>query len=512
MDAAGSDGATTDVGASDAGNADAGPLMDGGTDAGAPPSSGLSPYTEDVGSWDCEAEDARIIDSVDDFAAINDSSIRVFCVRPGDYRGAGEINITASGAEGAPRILALYDGERTHPIDLEREDQAVLTNFWFDGGDWWILDRLTFQMEASDRGNWLRNGATNNIVNMMVANDYRSTAFGVTNGSHGNTLQNSVIRNGPRGVGDRIAAILAAEYRSSTTIHDSKFLNNEIYDGTDAIQLMLSDLALTQTDIVSDFAGTIIDNNDLYATPDSYIRCADNDGMCSWYENGLDIKAGSLDPSRPVEIINNRVWGWRRTNAERSNGSNSWGSAVVIHQSAAYVNLRDNIVFESSRGISLLPVLGVGRNTVSDNFVADIDPGADRSGFGMVLYDGERTEVYRNTLVRTNTWVSTNEGTNDLRCNVIIGASGGSTGNAMGDYNFFYGSGGRMSGANNIVDDDANAARMEPLCFRRQIWTAPAEHCIAGLATTDDSPHVDACDANLGGVAGYGIDDELYVP
>ncbi len=519
---AGGDGSLPDTSVGDGGFSDAGvdapiltdadPDPDAGMDASTPPSTGLSPHTIDVGTWDCEASDAVIIDSVDDFRAINNSDIRVFCVRPGDYRGAGEINITASGSEATPRILALYDGERTHPIDLETAEQAVLQNFWFDGGDWWILDRLTFQMEGSSRGNWLRNGATHNVVNMMVANNYQNTAFGVTNGSHANTLQNSVIRNGPRGVGDRVAAILAAEYRSSTTIHDSMFLNNEIYDGTDAIQLMLSDLALSQTDIVSDFAGTIIDNNDLYATPDSQIPCHDNSGTCSWYENGLDIKAGSLDPGRPVEVVNNRIWGWRRTNSERSNGSSSWGSAVVIHQSAAYVNMRDNIVFASSRGISLLPVLGAGRNTISDNYVADIDSGADGHGFGFVLYDGERTEAYRNTVVRANKWLSTNEGTNDIRCNVVIDSNGGAAGNARGDYNFFYDARPHVSGTNNIIEGSASAARMEPLCFRRQIWTNPSEHCIEGLRSTAASPHADACDPSLGSVSGFGVDDVAYGP
>lgn len=506
------DGGESDAGASDAGG-DVG--TDAGTsDAGVPMPEGppLSPHTVEVGGWDCADPTAVLIDSADDLGMLNDSSARIFCVAPGDYLSAGHIRLTASGSEGAPRILALYDPsstERVHPVDAEPEERARFQSISLDGASHWVVDRLSFEMEDDTEGNYLRNGSTDNVFNMILVDDYQRTGFGIRTGCHRNVLQNSVLRNGPRGVGDRVAVILAAEYRSATVTHGTMLLNNEIYDGTDSIQLMRSDLGtVPPAAIYSDFAGTIIENNDLYATPASHIDCESGESVCGWYENGLDIKAGSLDESRPVRVVGNRLWGWRKTNRERSRGSSSWGTALVVHQSAAYVEIRENVIFDSARGIGVLPNHGEGRLSVTGNIIADIPETPEDQGYAMVLFDGTGVEAYGNIIRDAHTWVSTSMGTNDLRCNVVLGSPAGNIGNASGDYNFYYDSPRAVAGSGNIVRSEVSEAAMEEFCFWRTIWTNPERHCLPGMQSTEASPHHGACDPMLGALAGYGIDDE----
>ncbi len=483
---------------------------DAAADAGPPPRDDRFPWSEHevpVPTIDCAAADARHIRSLDDLTALDDPAARIFCVHPGDYRAAGVLELTASGSETAPRMLVLYDperaGESTHPVRLDVDRRATFAGFRIQGARYWILERLAFDLEFA-RTNTLVDGAGHNVVDRALIEHYGGSGFSVEDGCHDNTLQNSVVREGPRYVGDRIAVILHANGAGRVTTLRTRIVNNEIYNGTDAIQLHRFDTGGSH----SDFAGTIIENNDLYADETAQVPCPTGGGTCGLFENGLDIKSGSDDPLSPVIVRNNRVWGWRRT--DPASGSDSWGTAILVHNESQYVLVQSNTVFDSSRGIGVLPREGDGRITVIDNYVARITDDGNSGAYALVPYSGSGLEIYRNVIFGARNWLSSESASLDVRCNVVLEAPEVSAGGALSaDYNFTYAAA-SLGGPHDIHRDAVSDARHEPRCFHVQMWTGPREVCLPNLQETDASPHHGACDPSLGSLPGYGVHDERW--
>jgi hypothetical protein len=147
-----------------------------------------------------------------------------------------------------------------------------------------------------------------------------------------------------------------------TTVLDTHFLNNEVYNCSDGLQLVSRRNPIEGVTGQDNYSGTIIDNNDFYLTNAYWSNCKgqqSNDGQCSFAENAIDIKAGAADSKKPVVISNNRMWGWNKTDNDcldnkRCSGLDSQGSAISIHfYGAKNITINNNIIWQSNRGVSI---------------------------------------------------------------------------------------------------------------------------------------------------------------
>ena len=104
---------------------------------------------------------------------------------------------------------------------------------------------------------------------------------------------------------------------------------------------------------------------------------------------------------------------------------------------------------------------------------------------------------------------------NDMRCNVFIdvGAFGGTSwgSGSVADYNAFFNAQPytteNVNHNHNVVFRGAGDARQLQCCFYRRQWTGPERVCIPNGRPTTSSPHVGACDNDLGSRSGIGIND-----
>jgi hypothetical protein len=81
----------------------------------------------------CGQDDPEVlhISEVQDWGAINDPALRVFCVHPGDYTQKGAIELTADGTPGRERWIRWYDpaspdDDTSHPATMQEEQRAVI--------------------------------------------------------------------------------------------------------------------------------------------------------------------------------------------------------------------------------------------------------------------------------------------------------------------------------------------------------------------------------------------------
>ncbi len=501
-------------GGCDCGTGGAGGTAGGGTGGGGIGGAGggmpSSAYEVPLTPPDCNSADStvRFIQTAADWDDINDPAYRIFCVHPGDYTDVGTIQLQEDGSAGQERWIRYYDPnnptDERHPVQRNEDERAVIEALRFDDGDYWIVRELTV------RGDWtvvmLENGADHNVVDRMLVERSR---IQIRDGSDDNTIQNSVIRDAPMvPSGDRVCMLLSgASTGPDVAVHGTRIVNNEIIDCTDSIQLYRPDGS--SHDI--DFGGTVIDENDLYLTAAVYSDCSGNldpQGDCACAENAVDIKAAGTGSDNIVQVSNNRMWGWQRTDTD-CGGTGSWGDAVVVHQGAQYSLFQSNIVWDSARGLTFAN----DHHSVVDNVVAQIDNPVDDQGFAILLM-GPSSEAYRNVVVDAHAWGQVEGDDGDWRCNTLIaaGQGRGTPGSGLvADYNFYYGSEQlALPGDHDIVHDQAADAQHTELCFLAKRWTGPEEICLVNAAPTPSSPHADACDPNLGSRAGVGVHDELW--
>jgi hypothetical protein len=309
----------------------------------------------------------QVIRSPGDWAAINDPGKRIFVVEPGDYRGVGTITLTASGTAVAPRYLMLKsaaEDDATHASQLPEAKQAVIGSLDIEGADFWIVDRISIvDTPLYTSPVLIRDNSTDNILNRMRI---ENIAFGciIRHGCHRNVIQNSLIggqrqewHDGKWVYLERIGLGLSrsGSDERAVRIEDTVFVNNEIYNMTDGIQLIASPLNDPRYVHPVDYPGTVIAGNEIYITPEMYTDGAGHftaTGLFAAAENGIDLKAGSRDPNRPVIVIGNRMWGFRYTDTLAAPSSGSRGVALTGHQQTQNIVIEDNVIFDSNWGIS----------------------------------------------------------------------------------------------------------------------------------------------------------------
>jgi len=440
--------------------------------------------------------EVRIIDQVADWAAINDPSLRVFCVRPGNYSAAGVLRLETSGTSGRPRVIRYHDplsAQPPHPVAQPSSRRAVVQGFALRGAHRWVIDGLTIQ---GARVGVLLLDARHNVLNGLLLQDVIKNHLKVDGVSSHNVLQSSVLRRtriAPN-MDTTCAAFVSPEVGEEQ--RGNRLVQNEISDCGDAVLLHLEGERTTG----GRFPGLVIDGNDLYLTPARYSNCRgvlDRRGPCACAENGIDVKIGGTGsaPGEVVTISNNRIWGWRPTDrGPRGDGENACGASgsqgdlMTIHRVASHVAIVGNRLFDGPRGISL--GAGVHHVSVEGNLVYDIARAG--TGFGIGV-GGPDTVVRSNVVVRSGMWLglATDATQRTLAtCNVVVdsGAAGGKTiasGSRFDGNTYFATSQGRFAGSNDLVFPDTSQASSEPLCFWRKRWTAPERVCVpyGGTAT-----------------------------
>ncbi len=433
-----------------------------------------------------------VISTNADWARINDPGYRVFCVRPGDYRGAGAIVLKRSGKADAPRILLLDSDSGEHPANLPEADQALIESLEFNGADFWYVERLSI-VNTPDRQSVVRfsGGASDNTIDRMRIEHFYE-GIRLDDGAHRNTIQNSLIgdqdfhRNG-----DAVCIALQG-YRSrpqTVRILDTRILNNEIYNCNDGIQTVLNPAA----SYVADFSGLVIAGNDIYLTSARYSNCSgrmDPNGACACAENAIDLKGGAEDGGNPVMVVENSLRGWKKTD-QACGGSGSWGSAVVGHFRLKNAELVDNIIADSARGIS------IGESaralTIRGNLLHGINSKGGNEGIAFAATGNVRDVSFiENTIVDATDWITLNKSRTTVECNVIIDSGRGSGRPDSGTVvarNSYYATPAWGNGSSGISFGAAADSRNEDLCFDVQPLSGKKTLCLEYGQTTDQSPH-----------------------
>jgi hypothetical protein len=439
----------------------------------------------------------KIIENNDDWSEINNSAYTVFCVVPGDYRGAGKIVFTSSGSEAHKRYLRWYDKNSqdltTHPVKMASTKQAIIKQFEFNGGNYWVLDRLV--IKGFTTGNNLSPQANSdyNTFNRLLfeGNDLTpgNGIFQIRGGNNYNVLQNSVLRNCSMQANldtNGVRLYHGADY--------NRIVNNEIYNCTDQVVLV---------DETNRTRGTVIENNDLYVTSAMYSDGNGNkvsNGNYSCSENGVDTKAAwdGADPADATLILHNRFWGFKPGDDACGGSGDPAGSALNVHFNGDYVVVQNNIFYSNGNAITF-PNAGANNARVIGNLIYNTSSPVAGNGKAITFSKASNSVIYANTIVNAQTY-AVQGGSNKFHCNLIIngGSSSGSLPDNDRSYNAFYNT--TSSGeADSINLPSVADAKMDstPYCFFRKLQTSPESVCLDNVRPTTQSPHYAYCPESL---------------
>ena len=468
------------------------------------------------------ATDAEVllVDEASDFSSINSSSIRVFCVEPGDY--TTDLDITQSGTASSKRYIRYYNSEETsevHPANMDAADRAIIDGhmYFLSGVEHWIVDRISFDKAISSPIRMQPSAGNNIWLNrLLVENNWSNH---IAPGGDFNVVQDSVLRNSAGQVGfDDIAIFHYGE--------DFKVVGNEIYNiRGDAIQ-------------VSNAAeGGVIAYNELYITDAVYTDCLgniDTGGNCMCAENALDIKGGAgvsetFPFTDPVLVVaHNKMHGFNRNDDDTSGnmcgtGAGSVGVAVIIHGGVVQdgsdtgkgVIFRDNIITSGDNNIESAGIIGANPVSESYSFINNLIYDIDYA-LSMPASKTELHEWYYNTFLDILTSWHIGGGKNaDFLCNVVInspddGVGAQGTGDLY-DYNTYYNS--DDTDTTNTNDEDYNTAaeaKNNSFTWIKHQITNPTPVTVSNAVTNSRSPHADIC-SGVSETASRGVDNETQL-
>jgi hypothetical protein len=475
--------------------------------------SGQSVYLKDVTipEYDSSNSEHFLISSKADWSHINDSDKRFFYVKPDpDY---GQRIITANGTESAPRYVSLYNGNNTHPAKLSPEEQASV-KLIIDNAHYWVIDRLS-SLDYDNENVYcyeIKGNSGNIIFNRIhMSNFYKGIIIRGTASApytHDITIQNSRFNNmSPAGIdGDAVAILLMGNYWNTPgTVKNTKILNNEIKNCNDGIMPIKMPQFVGKGNYYVDYPGTIIDGNHIYVDTSVYTDGNGNydpNGRWAFTENAVDIKGGSNDPDNPMIISNNYFWGYRRTD-QHGGGSGSLGTALAAHYYVKNIIIKNNVIFNSNRGIVFagveeLPAYPTVENAVvAGNILYDIGYNTD-GGIGICnLFDNAKTITFE-----ANTIVGKNRGSHWLELfrtepvkviyNNIVNAE--KEAGTRSDYTSFMGNSfyhtEMRNGSDGYFFKTATEANLDDLIFiTDRLTNTPRQIMIPGVVTTKKSPH-----------------------
>ena len=456
-----------------------------------------------------------LIQTPEDWQQIDDPDKRVFFVAPGSY---GDVTIQSSGTPMEPRILTLWRDDGAHPGRLAPEEQANVSLTFTGGAGNWIVSRLSSLSPSATSAFLVQPGSHDIVFDRMHVRDFEM-AFRIVTSANAETMRITIQRSRidemtPSAIdNDRVAIVMGTEpWNGSGTLRDIHILENEIHNANDGIQPVRHNTQPLQASR-SD-PGLLIDCNHIYVDEAVYTDgqgkpTPDPDAMWAWTENAIDVKVGSDDPTNPVRITRNKTWGYRRTDTN-GGGSGSWGSAIDIHFNVQNIIVRENVVFDCSRGIGIADPGGLGwaaQNVeVERNIFTDIGKDPNATDFALFIYDTNGATVRYNTFVGDTAtplptyWFGTQPSTTGLTlsCNVAVssvGLAGQVPANAVVQDNYHYATP-RKDPSDGIEFPAPEDAQLEELTFWTDLYTpTPRMITVPGVVTTPQSPHADWCGA-----------------
>jgi hypothetical protein len=480
----------------------------------------------------------KVIKLNTDWLDINNSDYSLFCVMPNDYSNVGNVIIRSSGKPSGYKYIVLYNGSsivNTHPAKLVSEKKAIVRMLTFDSAGYWVINNLTIEDAPWGSNIRLINSSNDIILNkLLVQNTAQNGGNGIQiKGSRTSNIviQNSVIRKSSITPGyDSVGINIEAPGTEGIRI-----INNEIYNfASHAIQL---DSGVNGNST----PGAIIENNDLYISPDLY---TDGNGNFTvngsyaaaeelmWFKNGGTI-------SKPIILLNNRMWGTRRTDKNTCCAGGSRGSLTGAGHNQLreikYIKWINNIMFNaggglntSHQGVSHLSFIGnifydinyavcdsvkVGGNKTGDQCIdkKEANP-AILSGVG------DNIEFYLNAVVNSKFALQDNSSmTNmDVRCNYYVntggtwnwGAGWDTIASNTTDNNAFFNSiPFNFNGESDIVYKNMSDSKTQEFCFYKKLLTGAEKTCIPNVRPTTSSPHYKKCKSTLGSRQNIGVDD-----
>lgn len=351
----------------------------------------------------CDANNPKVvfIEKQSDWQSINDSSKRIFCVKPGTYHKGKIIIKNNSGTKKNPKYIILDNGNNEHPAKLST-NQIASVDLHFENSNYWIVDRMSSIGSRSvyDAPIHLKN-SSNNIINREFT-DGSSGGILIQNGSDNNIIQNSRFQNMSKiGVKEDRVCILFLPIKGFNEIKNNQILYNELYNCSDGIQ------PLWGQGIDVNYEGTVIYGNDISVDSNIYTDCHGNynkNGKCSYSENAIDMKAGSKNPNNKILIKKNRLWGFRKAD-ETGSKIQDPGAALVVHYGAANIIITDNMIFDSARGIQIddksVANHAILDSQITDNYISNIFE------YPLVVNEAKNILVSNNSIINSpnNFWL-----------------------------------------------------------------------------------------------------------
>jgi hypothetical protein len=399
----------------------------------------------------------------------------VICIEAGDHTSKGRLTISASGTSAKRKVLRYTRQNDTddNPWNQSSGNGATISGITLTGS-YWIIHRLRIAGASIDIG--ADNGTgNNNILNRILAEQHNG--FIVDNhGGERLTIQNSVIRDtGVVGGGDKPCVGSGA-----ATIF---LVNNEIYN-------CQGDEIILQTSSSELFAGSVIENNDLYITSAYYSDGSGHLTMSGNYacsENGIDIKGGGVS-GNPLRIVNNRLWGHRKTDGGCADGS--YGESIIFHTTVGGSNeyglIQNNIIMDGTQAIAV-PNYSPRNWSIIGNLIYSFSGVPSGSTYAIDLKNSQSIELYLNTVIdvrkgNSTGWLWLADANHDVKCNVLL--NGGTTGGTAGsstqvDSNGFYSTvlytaNASGTSVNRTVKTRTNST---PYSEGEVIVTAPSSNC-----------------------------------
>jgi hypothetical protein len=322
----------------------------------------------------------------------------------------------------------------------------------------------------------------------------------------------------PEGIdGDAVAVMLMGNYWNTPgRVINTRILNNEMRNCNDGIMLIKMPQFVGNGTYWVDYPGTIIDYNHIYVDTAVYTDGNGNhdpNGLWALTENAIDLKGGSDDPDNPVVISHNYMWGYRRTD-QHGGGSGSWGTNLAAHFHVKNLVIKDNVIFNSNRGIVFADPSGLTYSAenidVTGNILYNIGhPTSGGVGYNLLFSNVSEITFQQNTLVaidKQSYWAEVdNSNINlDISCNVIIDSeteTGYRSSSTTVHDNFYYNTSKRESGDGTYYPKVSDA-QMTDLTFTTDNYTNnPREITLHGVVTTSSSPHANSCFSSTHGMA-----------
>ena len=376
-----------------------------------------NPYLEPVNLPKCDANNPEVqfIRNTTDWSKIN-SSKRIFCVSPGDYRSLKNIPLTVSGTAAKRRYIVLNNSNDLHPGQL---DKIQLANYALSvRASYWTIDRLAYVNGYQKTAVIFQTGKYNILNRSLVDNS--GEAVSIRGGADNNTIQKCRFQNQTaKSLDLDRAGITTSQWMAdSYTVKNTKIIENEIVNYNDGIQLHRGpDSNGGKLYQKANCEGTIIDGNHIYA----------DDTIASTGENALDFKIGSDNPLNPVMVTNNHLWGYKGSRVATN------GVIIVSHYNPKNLHINNNVIFEGEIGIvtgsngpsSGYPLAMID-GEIANNLIYKMEQ-TDGSKYAIKISGTRNTDVHDNVFINCESIkgsVKNNPNGNYFRRNIFINSVG----------------------------------------------------------------------------------------